>query len=516
LWKAYAGRLHKNLIWKKFKYQMKNNIVYKLLFSAGLISCIFTYACTATCQAGGITTSYKQYSIFRYKNQNFLCEPYVVHKDDWLYKIFRAKGEISEKDFPYFLKIFKRINPEISNIDAIEPGNHILIPLKKIKKEDYNQTKSGKIDVSVVEFSALPRDIDLKPYIKKHLVKKGENVSSLMDKSFLKKNGQLSEEGIKAFRLANPNIKDINIVYEGRDIYLPDPSIRSASWFQAFMGKKTALSGRPDGQTPLPYKAKALTSHQLLQLKRYAALIGGTLLSRGEMVFPGENNSTRILNLSSNPLIETSSGEKILILPGENRNQELLKSIRTYWKNLKVQSVSKTLASLKKTESRPQPSANITACRKKMIRAIFSDTDYEYIPEAKIPFTINNIVLEAAFGRIVRENRPDILLNFGNVYGAALDILKKREFEIIDINPGLGPVQIIKKIFSHLGYDTWADPSFYTGKNIEILHGLYAVKLDDKDKLFIALAKPTPDARIYLNNENIKILRADSYDCVKP
>jgi len=476
-----------------------------------IISCIFTWTPAVTCHAGGITTSYKQYSIFRYKNQDFLCEPYVVHKDDWLYKIFRAKGEISEKDFPYFLNIFKRINPKISNIDAIEPGNHILIPLKKINKEDYNQTKSGKVDVSVVEFSALPKDIDLNPYIKKHLVKKGENVSSLMDKSFLKKNGQLSEEGIKAFRLANPNIKDINIVYEGTDIYLPDPSIKSASWFQDFMGKKTALPGS-DAQAP----ADALTSHQLLQLKRYAALIGGTLLSRGEMVFPGENHSTRILNLSSTPLIETSTGEKILILPGENRNQQLLKSIRTYWKNLKVQSVSKALTSLKKAEPEARPSASITACRKKMIRAIFSKTDYEYIAEAKIPFTINNLTLEAAFGRIVRENRPDLLLNFGNVYGTALDILKKREFEIIDINPGLGPLQTIERIFSHLGYDTWADPSFHTGEHVEILHGLYAVKSDNREKLFITLSKLTPDAIIYLNNENIKILRADSYDCVKP
>ena len=41
--------------------------------------------------AAGVTTSYKQYSVFTYENENILCEPYQVKKNDWLYKIFRKK-----------------------------------------------------------------------------------------------------------------------------------------------------------------------------------------------------------------------------------------------------------------------------------------------------------------------------------------------------------------------------------------------------------------------------------------
>ena len=75
---------------------------------------------------------YKSYIIRCDRGWDILCDPYVVKKDDWLYKLFRQKGEIANKDFPEFLRIFKRINPHIHDIDKIRAGQHIIIPLKKL------------------------------------------------------------------------------------------------------------------------------------------------------------------------------------------------------------------------------------------------------------------------------------------------------------------------------------------------------------------------------------------------
>jgi hypothetical protein len=223
---------------------MKKQILYKIFIF--VIFSLFIYEGSLfvySAQAKGVKTSYKRYSIFNYKNEDVLCEPYTVNKDDWLYKIFRKKGEISEKDFPHFIIIFKEINPEISNIDAIKPGIHILIPLKKVKKGDYEQSTPGNVDVPVIEFSAMQEKIDLKPFIEQHRIKKGESISALIDKEFLQKSGRISEEGLKAFKMANPNIKNINIVYEGSDIYLPDPSIKSQPWFQSLLSDETKDTG---------------------------------------------------------------------------------------------------------------------------------------------------------------------------------------------------------------------------------------------------------------------------------
>ena len=319
-----------------------------LIFVALLL--IFALPFVLNAKTKGVKTSYKRYSIYNYQNKDVLCEPYTVRKDDWLYKIFRKKGEISEKDFPKFLVIFRKINPQISNIDAIEPGFNILIPLKQIKKQDYDQSTPGTVEVPVIEFSTTPEDLNLDPFIKEHTIEKGETISNLLDKDFLEKGGRISEEGIKAFQLANPNIKNINIVYEGAQIYLPDPSIKSQPWFRSLLGKKkpAAKTSRPQGDI----RQTKIQDHELAQLKKYASLIGGTLLNHGQMYFPGNNGiEGKSLDLYTTPLIEAKDRSKILIISGNTINRDLLEHIQAHWENLRAQALSESLSKLKQSQS---------------------------------------------------------------------------------------------------------------------------------------------------------------------
>lgn len=461
--------------------------------------------------AKGIKTSYKRYSIFQYKDDEILCEPYTVKKDDWLYKIFRKKGEISEKDFPHFLLIFKELNPQISNIDAIEPGNPILIPLKKVDKDDYDLSTPVNVDVPVIEFSSLPEDKILEPFIKKHKIKKGESISTLIDKDFLEKGGKLSEEGLKAFQLANPNIQNINIIYEGRDIYLPDPSIKSQPWFQSFFpGKSKGRDSQNDlARDAIQPEPPPLDQVKLLQLRRYASMIGGTLLSQGKMYFPGNDGGSQVLDLSSAPIIETKDGKKILVMSGINQNDLLLERVRQYWKDIRIQMMSETIEELKETISLKKKTAkekkkNKALFLKKQIEYLLSQTDYDYIPNAKIPFTLNNIQLEASFGRIIQTEQADVLINFGNVYGNALDVLQKKEFKIISITSQLSTMETVKTLFSAIGYSTWENPSFFTGAKVEAIIGIYVVK--GQSKIFVPETELSPTAIRYLENEEIRIL----------
>ena len=483
---------------------MKKILAFKI--SVITVTALYAYIVSPfipCAQAKGVKTSYKQYSIFKYNDEDVLCEPYVVSKNDWLYKIFRKKGEISEQDFPQFIIIFKKINPEINNVDAIEPGFHILIPLKKIQKEEYEQSSPGKVDIPVIEFSAMLEDMDLKPFLQKHKVQKGETISDLIDKDFLKKGGTLSKEGIQAFKLANPDIKNINIIYEGADIYLPDSSIKSQSWF------KSVLSGKiPITQTKREKIAavkRRIDDHELAQLKKYSALIGGTLLNQGKMYFPGRNGASQVLDLSSSPVIESDDGSKILIISGDNVNAELLEYVQTYWKGIKTQLISETLDKIKSMgKDKNLKQYSITREYKKNIEQLLSQTDYDYIPDVKIPFTINNINLEARFGRVIRQDAVDLLINFGNVYGAALNALEKREFTILSLAPKMATLEIAQQLFSSLGYTTWENPSFSDQGRVQTINGLLAVK--NHDKIFISIEPLGMDSKKYLEKENIKIL----------
>lgn len=457
--------------------------------------------CPSHSKTSGVKTSYKRYSILKYKNEDILCEPYVVTKDDWLYKILRKKGEISEKDFPHFISIFKAINPQISNIDAIAPGFNILIPLKTVNKNDYDLSTSENVDVPVIEFSTIAEDPDLQPFLKKHRLQNGETVEKLIDKEFLQNQENLSEEGLKIFQLANPNIKNINILYEGTEIYLPDPSIKNQPWFRPLIYGNTKQTENKDKQ--FETTDNQIEAHKLAKLKKYSSLIGGVLLNQGRIYFPGENNTTRFIDLSNTPVIEKPGGEKIIVTSGDTLDTELLNSIQSYWKNLKTQLIFDALENVKDKDN-ASPRENNTIRNKKMIQSLLSQAGFEYAPDVKIPFSLQHISLEATFGRVTRKDSTDLLINFGNVYGSALQVLEKREFEIISITPELKPLEIIGRLFSHLGYSTWQNPSFSTEETIEKISGLYAVK--GHDKFFIPIEPLSASAKNHLKKENIRIL----------
>ena len=483
---------------------MKKILAFKI--SVIIITAIYAYIMppfVPCSQAKGVKTSYKQYSIFKHNNEDILCETYIVSKDDWLYKILRKKGEISEQDFPQFIKIFKKINPEIKNVDAIEPGVHILIPLKKIKKEEYEQSSPGKIDIPVIEFSAVVEDFDLKPFIQKHKIQKRETISNLIDKDFLKTSGAISKEGIQAFKLVNPDIKNINIIHEGADIYLPDPSIKSQSWFKSILSGKIPISETK--REKIAAVKRRIDDNELAQLKKYSALVGGTLLNQGKMYFPGRDGSSQVLDLSSSPVIEQDDGSRILIISGNNVNAELLEYVQIYWKNIKTQLISEILDKIKSMgKNKNLKKYSITREYKKNIENLLSQTDYDYIPDAKIPFTINNINLEAKFGRVIREDAADLLINFGYVYGAALKKLEKREFIILSLTPKMATLEIAQQLLSSLGYKTWENPSFSDQGRVQTINGLYAVK--NHDKIFVSTEPLSMDSKKYLEKENIKIL----------
>ena len=210
------------------------NISTKFFLSVAAFLCLFSLNVSLPELAAsevGIKTSYKQYKVYEYKGEKILCEPYVVQKNDWLYKIFRRKGVISTDNFPLFIDIFSNINPSVNNIDVIDPGESILIPLRKIKKDDYKEETPGIVQLPVIKYANIPKMF--KPYVAKHKVKKGEFVSTLLDKQFLHKDGSITKQGIKAFNLSNPDVKNIDLIYEDSSIFLPDPELLSKPWFNS-------------------------------------------------------------------------------------------------------------------------------------------------------------------------------------------------------------------------------------------------------------------------------------------
>lgn len=147
----------------------RSGLLVAICFFTGMILC--PDRCYPSTRV--LKTAYKAFTINTWKGTDILCEPYQVQKNDWIYKIFRKKGNLSEIDFPLFLTIFKHLNPHISNPDTIRPGQHISIPLKRIDPRDSPHQSKGRVIVPILQMSELSKKNDMDRFTRQQPVKVG-------------------------------------------------------------------------------------------------------------------------------------------------------------------------------------------------------------------------------------------------------------------------------------------------------------------------------------------------------
>lgn len=467
---------------------------------------VFFIPC-ASFSATGVKTSFKKYSLFTYDDRIYLCEPYLIQKNEWLYKIFRQKGEISVSNFPLFLKIFKNINPKIGNIDAISPGSRILIPLKQVDKNAYEQDNNGTVKVPVLAFSTQITPDTVYRHTHKHELKAGDTISELISKEFLTSRGNVSKVGEQAMLHLNPDIKDINYIYQGTSIVIPDPSILSQPWFNNFiaMGKKNTLSEK---KPTAPHASKSISMAELAHLKRYTQLIQGHLMHQGTLFFPpgSQGSKPQAIDLSITPVISDDTGKKTVLLGPDatetSMNPDLVAAMKAYWKNLEFKKFSEVLSA--NVVFNTQTMKDVPKSQESLISILLAGTPYAYKPQVFFPVSFNKVQMTVPLGRITQGHSPDILINSGSVYGSALDALKNQGYRILNLPLDLTFEDICTRLFSRLGYQIWKNPSFNVARKVKNIPGVYAEK--GIEKFFLTRVPLFKSAATFLKNEKIDVI----------
>lgn len=285
---------------------------------------------------------YKTYTIKYDRGWDILCDPYVVKKDDWIYKLFREKGEISNKDFPEFLDIFKRINPHIHDMDRIRPGQHIIIPLKKLPPDSMPGQSSGLVTIPFVTLPKVPET--LKAYSTEYTVQKGDCISVLISKRYGAYGKEPYKQGIKLFKLINSDIKDLNRIYVGQNILIPDPAILSQTWYASLFDRVSDHTLHPDmnrsiltsKKIPVASVSKDRETQPETHLSKVSSALDGKLINKGVYYFPIPGREDFVLDLSGTPLMELKNGTRILFFM-EDKNRELeLDRVKAFWKDVHI------------------------------------------------------------------------------------------------------------------------------------------------------------------------------------
>jgi len=285
---------------------------------------------------------FKSYTIKYDRGWDILCDPYVVKKNDWLYKLFRQKGEISHWDFPEFLRIYKRINPHIHDINRIRAGQHIIIPLKKLSPVSMPGQSSGVVTIPFVTLPNIPETLET--YSAEYTVQKGDCISILISKRYGSYGTEPYKQGIELFRRINPDIKDLDRIYAGQDILIPDPAILNRSWYQSLFDRSADNNNRPDITPSIPMSkttpefsvSEDREEQQTTHLSKISSVLDGKLINKGVYYFPRPGREDFALDLSRNSLMEFKNGTRILF-PMNNKNQSPeLDMVKSFWKDVHI------------------------------------------------------------------------------------------------------------------------------------------------------------------------------------
>ncbi len=291
---------------------------------------------------------YKSYVIRYDRGWNILCDPYVVKKDDWVFKLFREKGEISNRDFPEFLRIFKRLNPHIHDLDRIRPGQHIVIPLKKIEPDELSEQASGVVTIPYLTKATLPDDATTNST--DYRVKKGDCVSILISQRYGNYGTPSYLKGEKLFRLMNPQIKNLNLIYAGQMIYLPDPKIQNQSPSLVPMDngvvQKTTERDRPESSVAFDDKISLSSDVNNRQassdspLSKVASVLDAKLFQKGDYFLPRPGQEDVKIDLSQTPFLKLEDGKRVFFTSGDETQNSNVKIIKSFWKEVIVVNIS--------------------------------------------------------------------------------------------------------------------------------------------------------------------------------
>ncbi|MBI9083930.1 MAG: hypothetical protein JEZ11_10060 [Desulfobacterales bacterium] len=285
--------------------------------------------------------AYKNYLVRQDSGREILCDPYVVREKDWVLKIFKLRGEIAQADFPRFLKLFKRINPHIRDIDTIRPGQHILIPLKELSRSLLAEDPAGIVRVPFLALSKGGRKPGTTTTTTAYQILRGDCVSKLVAGRFGDYGTDAYRNGLRRFQLANPTIKDLSRIYVGQWVQLPDLDGMSVPATGA-----TSVT-RPSTDTPTEF-APVRTGYDLYDtlrqnepepsganagLEQAASVLDAKLLDKGIFYFPRQGSEDLPMDMAEVPVMTLSDGRRLLFHPPDWDAGTLIDAVRNHWNN---------------------------------------------------------------------------------------------------------------------------------------------------------------------------------------
>jgi hypothetical protein len=160
----------------------------------------------------------KNVVVKKYKKGEVHAEPYTVQKEDTLWKILVDGYGIKDKQFYFFCRITKSLNPELRNTDQLVPDQVVLVPFKYITHFNIPEEQMRSVIRSVLsaQSSQVPTE--------DHTISKGEHLAQVLRDMYNIPDDLIFNQYLQVVKKLNPRLKDVNLVRPDQKIVLPSIS----------------------------------------------------------------------------------------------------------------------------------------------------------------------------------------------------------------------------------------------------------------------------------------------------
>ncbi len=254
-------------------------------------------------------------------NRKVLAENYTVKKGDHLWQLFRERGMLEKRDLPELIAVLRRLNPSLTNLDLIYPGQSVVIPLT------LTPLKGLPVLARAVPETALPlealKDLDLENYT----VRPGDALIRVVRERFRVSDQDISPQYLQMLKRVNPDIENLNRIYPGQVVKLPV--------FSSYLVHAPIKRAKPPAE-PVQKKPAVEVASLNQQLTEIFSLMGEEWMTTGEHFIPLKSGGQVNLKADSFPVLLLSNGNRVIVDLHQELPERIAQVIASNWDNYRI------------------------------------------------------------------------------------------------------------------------------------------------------------------------------------
>jgi LysM repeat protein len=259
---------------------------------------------------------------------------YTVKKGDVISAIIRRIPGITEEDIPDNYRIIKQLNPNIPDLNKLYVGQILVLPGKDpgVVADNKDETKTAALDTPTSSEGS-----------RTYMIKRGDNLTRIIYRELKIKTATDLINTLRLVRSLNPRIVNINMIYAGQSIKLPDKAVivHGPQVTEKALIESAESRSQEDQKVKTTEKKIMTPQERLAVIKHVIGQMNGSISSSGNYYLPIPKTGQMTIDCAKIPVIEFDD-QTTVFLDQENRlSDDLKKVISDNWKNFHVVNVDK-------------------------------------------------------------------------------------------------------------------------------------------------------------------------------